>query len=97
MKATTISDAKNRLSSLLERVKAGETVLITDRGVPIARIEPIAASTDPTGRCDRLARAGLMRPATARLAGQSIAGPTVRPPDGISGVDAVIEERRSGW
>jgi prevent-host-death family protein len=96
MKATTISEAKNRLSALLERVKAGETVLITDRGVPIARIEPIAASADPTGRSIRLARAGLLKPAATRPAEQLLAGPTVRLPDGISGVDAVVEERRSG-
>lgn len=33
-----IKDVKNNLSRLLARVKAGEVILITDRGRPIARI-----------------------------------------------------------
>lgn len=33
-----IKDVKNNLSRLLTRVKAGEEVLITDRGRPVARI-----------------------------------------------------------
>ncbi len=33
-----IKEVKNNLSRLLTRVKAGEDILITDRGRPIARI-----------------------------------------------------------
>ncbi len=33
-----IKDVKNNLSRLLARVKAGEVVVITDRGRPVARI-----------------------------------------------------------
>ena len=33
-----IKDVKNNLSRLLARVKAGEEILITERGRPIARI-----------------------------------------------------------
>lgn len=33
-----IKDVKNNLSRLLARVKAGEEVLITERGSPVARI-----------------------------------------------------------
>jgi len=38
-----IKEAKNSLSRLLTRVKAGEEVVITDRGRPVARIvkEPV--------------------------------------------------------
>jgi len=32
--------AKDGLSALLDRVKAGETILIMDRGVPVAGLEP---------------------------------------------------------
>ena len=97
MKATTISEAKNGLSALLDRVKAGETVLITDRGVPVARIEPVSTSTDPTGRSQRLARAGLVRPGSGSVPQAFFTGPTVRMPEGVSSVDDVIEERRSSW
>jgi prevent-host-death family protein len=54
MKIASISEAKNGLSALLDGVKAGETVLITDRGIAVARIEPISTSSDATGRLDRL-------------------------------------------
>ena len=33
-----VKDVKNNLSRLLARVKAGEEVLITERGKPVARI-----------------------------------------------------------
>ncbi len=41
MRAVSVSEAKNRLSALLEWVKAGEEVLILDRGVPVARLSPV--------------------------------------------------------
>lgn len=97
MKSATISEAKNGLSALLDQVKAGESVLITDRGIPVARIEPVARSTDPAGRIERLARAGLVRPGSGAVPAAIMDGPTVRLRDGVSAVDAVIEERRSGW
>ena len=40
MQRATITEAKDGLSKLLDRVKAGETILIMDRGVPVARLEP---------------------------------------------------------
>jgi prevent-host-death family protein len=44
MKSANIATAKNQLSRLLERVKQGETILITDRHRPVARLQPLAAS-----------------------------------------------------
>src|SRR5690242_4163962 len=62
MKKATISQAKNKLSQLIDWVKAGETVIITDRSVPVARLEPIgpSRSNDPDGRLERLERQGLI-------------------------------------
>ena len=40
-----IRELKAQLSSYLRRVRAGETIIITDRGQPIGRIVPISAST----------------------------------------------------
>ena len=97
MRTTTISAAKNGLSSLLDQVKAGESILITDRGVPVARIEPVATSADPTGRSERLARAGLLDPGSGGLSEKVLAGPTTRAPRGHSLVESVLDERRSGW
>lgn len=97
MQSKTITEAKSGLSALIDQVRAGETVLITDRGVPVARLEPVSTSSDPTGRVERLTRAGLMRPGTGAPSAELLAGPTVAAPEGVSLVDLVIEERRSGW
>jgi prevent-host-death family protein len=35
-----IRELKNSLSSYLRRVRQGETVVVTDRGVPVARVIP---------------------------------------------------------
>ena len=39
-----VFEAKTTLSALLERVEAGEEVVITRRGVPVARLVPPGAS-----------------------------------------------------
>jgi len=95
MLVSSISEAKNKLSALLDRVRAGETVVIADRGVPVARLEPItSAAEDPGGRLARLERAGIVR------AGQGGAVEeigSVKPPRArASGVTALLQERRSG-
>ncbi len=97
MRRSTITEAKNGLSSLLDQVKAGGSVLITDRGVPVARLEPVATSRDASGRRDRLARAGLLEPGSGFLPDDLLSAPTVAVPHGPSLVASVIEERRSGW
>ena len=38
MEAVSLADAKTRLSELVARVEAGETVSITKRGKPVARL-----------------------------------------------------------
>jgi prevent-host-death family protein len=96
MRTTTISETKAGLSALLDQVKAGESVLITDRGIPVARLGPVGTSVDPTGRTERLARAGLLRPRQGPLPPKLLEGPTVQTPQGVSLVDMVLDERRSG-
>ena len=41
MKKASITEAKNNLSALIDRVKGGSPVLIVDRGRPVARLEPV--------------------------------------------------------
>jgi len=62
MKTTSITQAKNQLSALLEAVRHGETVLIMDRNCPVARLEPVTGMTGTVaeGRLARLERAGLL-------------------------------------
>lgn len=50
MVVATITEAKNGLSALVDQVRAGESVLIMDRGTPVARLESaISASPDAEG------------------------------------------------
>lgn len=63
MKMATISQAKNQFSAFIELVRHGETVIVTDRERPVARIEPIIASAvdDDDMRVARLERTGVIR------------------------------------
>jgi prevent-host-death family protein len=63
MKSASISEAKNRLSAYIDRVRRGETVLITDRGNPVARLAPLEPGSRPNrdARVAQLARAGILR------------------------------------
>lgn len=96
MKTATITEVKNGLSAIIDQVRAGESVLITDRGLAVARLEPVAASPDPTGRLGRLERAGIIRAATAEPPLARLRRPAPVLPTGVSAVQAVIQERRSG-
>jgi prevent-host-death family protein len=53
-----IRELKSHLSAYLQRVKAGETVVITERGRPVGRILPLEGSLEETFR--RLGEAGLL-------------------------------------
>lgn len=54
-------DAKTHLSELLERVSAGESFLITRRGVPVARLSPAAPTAQPLSTAEILANARRLR------------------------------------
>jgi len=95
MRRATVTEAKNGLSALLVRVKAGETILITDRGVPVARLEPVSP-VHGDAKLARLEREGLVRRGTERIPRWIIDEPPPRVPDGVSVVDYLLEERRSG-
>lgn len=41
-----IRELKTHLSALLRRVKRGESLTVTDRGTPVARIVPAGVSVD---------------------------------------------------
>jgi prevent-host-death family protein len=47
MVTVSLAEAKAQLSSLLDRVEAGETVLITRRGRPIASLSGVPAPRKP--------------------------------------------------
>lgn len=94
MKTATITEAKNGLSALIARVRAGESVLITDRGIPVAVLEPVAAQIDWDERMSRLERDGIIRRGTGKLPLELLRNPG--PSVGADVVQYLIEERRTG-
>jgi prevent-host-death family protein len=60
MEHVSISQLKDQLSAYLKRVQAGETVLVTDRNKPVARLEPILEPTTDEARVARLEAARLV-------------------------------------
>jgi prevent-host-death family protein len=97
MKTESISSAKNNLSALIRRVQKGEPVLITDRGVPVAKLVPVQLEKGVPARIIALAQQGLVRlpervPDTAWL---DLPRPKLTP--GPSIVELFLQERREGW
>jgi prevent-host-death family protein len=99
MRRASITEAKNRLSALLDRVRHGETVIIEDRGTPIAQVGPISARGAATDRerLARLERQGILRPiASVKPRRQSLPKP-LRPSREVALSRLVAVERREGW
>jgi prevent-host-death family protein len=97
MKIVGITDAKNRLSALIDGLKGGSRVLIVDRGRPVARLEPMTAGKDEQdGRIARLVREGIVRPGKARMPPSLITAQLPRMKGGSSAVAVLIGERRDG-
>ena len=58
MDSYSLADAKARLSELIDKVEAGETVEITRRGKPVAKVVPARPPLQPIDwdALDRLAK-----------------------------------------
>lgn len=54
-----VRELRQNLSVYLRRVRSGEALEVTERGEPVARLEPIRDLSDPLGR---LTAAGVLRP-----------------------------------
>ena len=97
MKKASITEVKNNLSALIDWVKSGSSVLIVDRGRPVARLEPVTGNdADDRGRLSRLVREGAVRPARGVLPKTLFTRKPPRAKAGASGVRALLDERRDG-
>lgn len=96
MKRASITEAKNGLSALLDRVRGGETVIIEDRGRPVARLESVLSGgpVDADGRFARLERSGLARRPAAALPPHLLTTAPPTPRAGVRASDLVVAERR---
>jgi len=63
----SIAELKARLSEYVRRVKAGNEVVVTERGVPVARLTGLEVAERRATRRDRLARSGVVKPGRGRV------------------------------
>lgn len=97
MISANISTIKSRLSSYLDQVKSGETVIISDRTHPVAVLSPYHHHEGSEQWAPRLAE--LVRKGMAVSRGKRHSPLKVKPRDlGRRAllVEAVLEERASG-
>jgi prevent-host-death family protein len=66
-RTTTVVDLKARLSEYLRLVKAGHELVITERGVPVARVLPLDDGERRSTRRLRLTRSGVLKPGRGKL------------------------------
>jgi antitoxin (DNA-binding transcriptional repressor) of toxin-antitoxin stability system len=62
MEKVSVSKLKDNLSAYLRKVRAGRSIVIYDRDVPIARLERIESSGSGADRLALLCAQGLTRP-----------------------------------
>ena len=94
MKRTNISSTKNNLSKLIDEVRKGETTLIVDRDVPVARLVPVGSLESFSDRLSGLARDGLVSLPEEVPGVDSVAAELrVSLPPGASGVQALLQDR----
>jgi len=68
MKTAAVSELKASISEYLSKVKAGEEVLVTDRGKPIAKLIPLdRVDTEVPAHLLMLEKAGLVRIGKGRI------------------------------
>jgi len=98
MKKASITETKNNLSALIDGLKGGSSVLIVDRGRPVARLEAVTGSRegDQDERLSRLLRDGLVRARRRKPPGALFSAQPPRVASGVSAVEALIEDRREG-
>ena len=98
MKSASVSEAKNGLSALLDEVRRGETVLITNHGKPVARIESCRTTELTAGEAEAaLVRRGIADPPRAPLEVERFLAASVpRLAAGVSASRLVVAERDEG-
>jgi prevent-host-death family protein len=98
MEYVGVAELKAHLSRYLARVKAGEEIIVADRGRPVARLVP-AIPTDAgeeEARLRDLERRGIVRMGTGRIPDEFWQMERPEDPEGL--VRAALEEERSeGW
>ena len=88
MAAVGIRELNQQTSQILDRVRAGETIEVTDRGVPIAEIRPVSAERSALAR---LAAEGRLTPGLINLA--ALPALAKEPIDDVNVADLLAADR----
>jgi prevent-host-death family protein len=96
MRYEPISIAKNSLSALIREVQQGETIVITDRGRPVARLEPVGDIDQSDARLLALVDEGLVSLPRKQADATVLDLPMPTVVAGPSAVDYLLEEREGG-
>lgn len=91
MKRVSVTVLKNKLSSYLRLVKRGEIIEITERSIPIARIEAVRGKPSGDDHLERLVRDGIVRPGTQGMIAKFLQRKPVRCE--ADAVKVLVEER----
>ncbi|MGH7793748.1 MAG: type II toxin-antitoxin system Phd/YefM family antitoxin [Candidatus Binatia bacterium] len=95
MKTATVSKLKASLSEYLRQVKAGEEVLVTERGRPIAKLTPAAVSAILPQDLAELEKQGIVRIGTGKLPKNFWSLPRPKDPKGLV-LKSLLQEREEG-
>jgi len=96
MRQASVSQLKATLRACLAWVKAGEEVVVTERGIPIAKIVPMAGQpVAPPASLAALEKAGLVRRGSGCVPDEGWTLPRPKDPHGL-GRQALEEERETG-
>jgi prevent-host-death family protein len=92
-RTASVVELKARLSEHLRLVKAGHEVVVTERGIPVARLLPLDDGERRSTRRLRLTRTGALKPGRGKLPA-ALKRPPAGEALGASVVDALLAERR---
>ena len=88
MASVGVRELRQRASELLRRVEGGETIVVTDRGRPVAVLAPLPEA----GALDRLRATGDVMSPSGSL---DDLPPPLERPDGAPGPSVILAELRS--
>jgi prevent-host-death family protein len=95
MRTASVSQLKATLRACLAWVKAGEEVVVTEHGIPIAKIVPLAGAPAPPSSLAALEQAGLVTRGSGHVPDEVWTLPRPKDPQG-RGRHALEEERETG-
>jgi prevent-host-death family protein len=96
MKTTTVSKLKSSLSEYLRSVKAGEEILVTERGRPIAKLTPVVSSDVLPDDLVEMEKQGFIKIGSGKLPKGFWDLPRPKDPKGLV-LKTALREREESW